>query len=47
MRKRERIEGFGYQALRTVVKEGGDDVFDRFEKSFKEIKVEGNRKSVT
>ena len=47
VRKRKRVEGFEYQALRTVVKEGGEDVFGRFENKFKEIKVKENRKSVT
>ena len=32
--------------MRSVIKEGGDDVIDKFEKKFKEIKVEGNRKGV-
>ena len=46
VRKRKRMDNFEYQALRSAVKEG-DDVIERFEKKFKEIKVEGNRKSVT
>ena len=47
IRKRKRMEGFEYLAMRTVVKEDEDEFFDRFMKIFKEIKVEGIRKSVT
>ena len=46
VRKRKRLDNFEYQALRDVVKEGGEDVIERFQKKFKEMKVEGNRKSV-
>ena len=35
-----------YQVLKDVVKKGGEGVVKRFEKKFKEMKVEGNRKSV-
>ena len=33
--------------MRTVVREGEEDVMGKIKKKFKEIKVEGNRKSVT
>ena len=46
VRKRKRMDKFEYRVLRDVVKEGGEDVIERFEKKFKEIKVEGNRESV-
>ena len=46
VRKRNKVDNFEYQALRDVVKEGGEDVIKKFEKKFKEMKVEGNRKSV-
>ena len=39
------MESFKIQALRNVVKENGPDVVANFEKKFKEIKVEGKRKS--
>ena len=37
MKKRRKIESFEIQALRNVVKEGGPDVVNTFEKKFKEI----------
>ena len=40
------MNNFEYQSLRDVVKEGREDIIKRFKKKFKEIKVEGNRKSV-
>ena len=39
------MNNFEYQALRNVVKEGGEDEIEKFEK-IKEMKVEGNRKGV-
>ena len=47
MRKRKRMDNFEIQALRDVVKEGGEDVIDKFEKKFKEIRVEEKRKAVS
>ena len=44
-RKRRRIENFELQSLRNVVKEGGPNIVSNFEKKFKEIKIEGKRKS--
>ena len=45
MRKRRRIENFELQSLRNLVKEGGPNVVSNFENKFKEIKIEGKRKS--
>ena len=44
-KKRKRMNNFEYQALRNVVKEGGEDEIEKFEK-IKERKVEGNRRGV-
>ena len=44
MRKRRKMENFQLQSLRNVVKEGGENVVENFEKKFKEIKIEGKRK---
>ena len=41
------MDNFEIQALRDVVKEGGEDIIYKFEKKFKEIKVEGKRKAVS
>ena len=46
MKKRMKMENFDIQALRNVVKEGGPDVIDKFDKKFKEIRIEGKRKAV-
>lgn len=35
VRKKKRVEGFKYQALMTLVKDVGEDVFQSFEKKFK------------
>ena len=35
------MDNFELQALTDVVKEGGDDVVEKFEKKFKDMKVEG------
>ena len=39
------MESFEIQALRNVVKESSPNAVDNFEKKFKEIKIEGKRKS--
>ena len=44
--KRRRIDKFEYQALRNVVKEGGNDVLEKFKVKFKEMRVEGHRRGV-
>ena len=44
VKKRKRIDKFIYQALRDVVKLGGDDVIKNFKEKFKELQVEGCRK---
>ena len=41
-----RMENFELQTLREVVKENGPDVVKNFEEKFKEIRVEGKRKSL-
>ena len=46
IKKRKRIDKFEYQSLRNVVKVGGNDVLEKFEVKFKEMIVEGHRKSV-
>ena len=38
------MENFEIKSLRNVVKEGGLDVVENFEKKFKEINIEGKRK---
>ena len=45
MRKRRKMENFELQSLRNVVKEFGVNVVSNLEKKFKEIKIEGKRKS--
>ena len=47
MRKRKKMDNFEFQAFRDVVKEGGEDIVERFKKKFKYIKVEGKRKNVS
>ena len=37
IRKRKKIDKFAYQALRDVVKLGGDDIVKNFEEKFKEL----------
>ena len=44
--KRWRIKKFEYQDLRNVVKEGGNDVLEKFEVKFKDMKDEGHRRGV-
>ena len=46
VKKRKRMDNFEYQALRNVIKEGGVNVIDNFERKYKELKIEGNRKKV-
>ena len=46
IKKRKIMDKFEYQALRSIVKEGKDNVIELFEKKLKEIKVKGNRKGV-
>ena len=43
-RKRKSVEMFQYQAMRDVVKAGGDTVMKNFGDKFRELKVEGSRK---
>ena len=45
-KKRKRIDNFKYQALRNVIKEGGEAVVGNFEKMYRELRVEGNRKKL-
>ena len=40
------MDKFEYQALRNVVKEDGNDVHEKFETKFKEMRVEGHRRGV-
>ena len=40
----KRIDNFKYQSLRNVIKKRGVDIIENFDKKFKEMKVEGNRK---
>ena len=47
MKKRKRMENFEIQALRNVVKENGPDVVENCEKKFKEVRIEGKRKSLS
>ena len=46
LKKRKRIENFKIQALKEIVKTSGEDVVENFEQKFKEICVEGKRKSL-
>ena len=46
VKKRKRMEGFEYQELRNVIKEGGVDVIQNFEKKYRELKIEGSRKRI-
>ena len=46
LKKRRKMENFELQALREVVKENSEDVVQNFEQKFKEIRVEGKRKSL-
>ena len=45
-KKRRKMENFELQALREIVKENGENVVHNFEQKFKEICVEGKRKSL-
>ena len=44
IKKRKRLDKFIYQALRDIVKLGGENVIQNFEEKFKELRVEGCRK---
>ena len=46
LKKRRKMENFELQSLREIVKENGPAVVENFEKKFKEIRVEGKRKSL-
>ena len=46
LKKIRKMESFELQALREVVKENGQTVVQNFERKFKEIRVEGKRKSL-
>ena len=46
MRKRKIVDNFKFRAHRDVIKEGGADVVNNFEKKYENIRVEGKRKSV-
>ncbi len=46
LKKRRKMESFELQALREVVKENVEAVVQNFERKFKEIRVEGKRKSL-
>ena len=47
LKKRNKMENFELQSLREVAKANGPDVVKNFEEKFKEIRVEGKRKSHT
>ena len=46
LKKRRKMENYKLQTLREVVKENGPAIVQNFEKKFKEIRVEGKRKSL-
>ena len=46
LKKRRKMESFELQVLRELVKENGQAVVQNFERKFKEICVEGKRKSL-
>ena len=41
VKKRKKVDEFIYQALRDVVKVGGDNVLENFKKKFKETMIKG------
>ena len=45
LKKRKRNENFKIQVLREIVKDNKEDVVDIFETKFREIRIEGKRKS--
>ena len=47
IRKRKRVDRYELQALRDIVKKGGYDVIEVFNKKFKQVKVEGKRKNIS
>ena len=46
LKKRKRMENFEIQGLREIVKENKEDVVEIFETKFREIRIEGKRKSL-
>ena len=42
----KKMENFEFQALREIVKENKEDVVERFETKFREIRIKGKRKSL-
>ena len=44
VKRRKRIDKFIHQAMRDVVKQGGDNVIKIFEEKFKELRVKGCHK---
>ena len=46
-KKRKKIDQFIYQALRDVVKLGGQNVTNNSEEKFRELRVEGYRKDLS
>jgi len=47
VKKRKMMDNFDYQSLRNVIKESGEDVIDNFEKKYRDLKIEVNRKRVS
>ena len=47
VKKRKKIDKFICQALRNVIKEGGDKVLENFEQKFKETRIEGCRRDAS
>ena len=46
LKKRRKMENYELQTLREVVKENGPAIVQNFERKFKEIWIEGKRKSL-
>ena len=46
LKKRKQMKNFELQSLREVMKTNGPDIVQNFEEKFKEIRVEGKRKSL-
>ena len=44
MKRIKKIDKFIHQALRDMVKQGGDNVIKNFEDKFKELRIEGCHK---
>ena len=47
IKKWKKMECFEIEILRDVMKEGGEEVLEKLEKKFIEVRVEGKRKSVS